>query len=690
MEIMDWTNQFDFGPNSQETPFSFASSTQTASASSAPMDSLFANPPQLESPQDSAQTPSPQANPADGQMAPPATKPRKRKAPTLPDDDWEPYKSHIIELHINDNLPLSEVRDKLETKFGFKAELRQYRFRISKWGLDKKVKPHEYQAIVRKRQRRKLVDTHRGELAFTVRGVEVDNQKIERWMKGRGISDHLPYALIPAASTPSAIDCETVLGEQRSPFPSTPNSTASRLATPTPATPSMQSRVIGTPVMALASPFSASYGEPPLSPALSDISVPRGPSSFGGQSPAPDNGLPVVWMQNLAPITPVLTNWAVSPPLFSEPRFPLVAGQTSHQMTAQPMPQRYLQANEDSLRDAIRQLEVIHGPHHFDTLAKMLELGVVLAEQGRFKSAEEITRSVIDAHPAGVGTTNLMIEALDQLGIVFSRQGRFSESLELFSKTFKTKTRRFGSEDPRTLLSMQSLADAYVHMDRLKKAEDLIRELMEICMRVFGNRSEKHTRAVYSLALSYHAQKRWGECELLSRQVIDVWVPTVGNEHRNTFTAKCLLAATYWEQGRWSEAGVLQLQVVTHERKNLGKEHPRTLMTMSRLVGTYMKVGRWTEAETLGLEVREAQERVLGKEHPDTLYSLHMLAELYLHQSRWEDARSMSSEVLEAMVKRFGKEHRDTLASARLLRSVYHAQGLEVEARSVEEKYLQG
>jgi hypothetical protein len=54
-------------------------------------------------------------------MAPP-TRPRKRKAPTLRADAWEPYKDRIIELHITQGLPLSEVRKKVEEEFGFKAE----------------------------------------------------------------------------------------------------------------------------------------------------------------------------------------------------------------------------------------------------------------------------------------------------------------------------------------------------------------------------------------------------------------------------------------------------------------------------------------------------------------------------------------------------------------------------------------
>jgi len=47
---------------------------------------------------------------------------RKRKAPTLRAEDWEPHKARIIELHIHNAKPLPEVKDIMEKETGFKAE----------------------------------------------------------------------------------------------------------------------------------------------------------------------------------------------------------------------------------------------------------------------------------------------------------------------------------------------------------------------------------------------------------------------------------------------------------------------------------------------------------------------------------------------------------------------------------------
>jgi hypothetical protein len=57
-------------------------------------------------------------------MAPPAAQSRKRKAPTLRNEDWEPIKTRVIDLHIAQRLPLPRVKEMVEQEFkstGFTA-----------------------------------------------------------------------------------------------------------------------------------------------------------------------------------------------------------------------------------------------------------------------------------------------------------------------------------------------------------------------------------------------------------------------------------------------------------------------------------------------------------------------------------------------------------------------------------------
>ena len=71
--------------------------------------------------------------------------------------------------------------------------------RISQWGKDKNIKIPEMKAIVRKQQRRKLIETEKRELQFSIRGNLVDGTKIDRWMKRHQVPESSLYAPSPAA-----------------------------------------------------------------------------------------------------------------------------------------------------------------------------------------------------------------------------------------------------------------------------------------------------------------------------------------------------------------------------------------------------------------------------------------------------------------------------------------------------------
>ncbi|EGX89621.1 C6 finger domain protein, putative [Cordyceps militaris CM01] len=106
---------------------------------------------------------------------------RRRKAPTLREHDWEPLKTRIVELHVKRNMSLPDVRALMQRERGFEATLRQYRSRISHWGLDKNIKTKEMNFIARKYYQRREGSGSRSMYTFRVRGKIVPPAKIHRW-----------------------------------------------------------------------------------------------------------------------------------------------------------------------------------------------------------------------------------------------------------------------------------------------------------------------------------------------------------------------------------------------------------------------------------------------------------------------------------------------------------------------------
>jgi hypothetical protein len=68
---------------------------------------------------------------------------------------------------------------------------------LSEWGHDKNIKSKEMMVIVRKRQKRRLLEVDKGELTFELRGSMVESENIDRWMKRNGITDKMLYTPSP-------------------------------------------------------------------------------------------------------------------------------------------------------------------------------------------------------------------------------------------------------------------------------------------------------------------------------------------------------------------------------------------------------------------------------------------------------------------------------------------------------------
>ncbi|UZP36506.1 hypothetical protein NXS19_004322 [Fusarium pseudograminearum] len=300
-------------------------------------------------------------------MGPPP-KSRKKKAPTLRAKDWEPYKARILELHDEQNLPLPRVKTMIEEEFEFIAELRQYRTRISQWGKDKNVKPQEMSAIIRKRQQRKLVEVDKREQTFTVRGRDVEPHKIDRWMARNDIAQTSLYAPSPAASTPSAVGCQTI-SERGSVASSPANSVANLDFSPRDIT-----SIVSSP--AAPSPMSS----------VGEIAYPHN-TTFTGQSPAPVHRSLVTH--------PWTSDSAISNTVSDE----------------QP-PRRYRQDIEDRIRKGLSVAEDSLGINHSQTIRLRIDLVLVLVSQGRYKSAEETVRRAMEDCRQHESNNSIMLDAI--------------------------------------------------------------------------------------------------------------------------------------------------------------------------------------------------------------------------------------------------------------------------------------
>ncbi|CEI67481.1 hypothetical protein FVEN_g5585 [Fusarium venenatum] len=332
----------------------------------------------------------------------PQPKRRKKKAPTLRANDWEPYKALILELHDGQKLPLPKVITMIEKECGFTATPRQYQSRISQWGKDKNIKPREMAAIVRKRQQRKINETEKREQIYTVRGRNVEPHKIDRWMARNNVSQTSPYAPSPTASTPSAVGCQTI--SERGSVVSSPAYSISSLNF----SPRGITSIVSSPVAP--------------SPMLSgwEISHPQD-TTFTGQSPAPANQL-------------LATHSSTSHTTIS------------NVISDEQLPRRYRQDDEERIREELSLAEDSLGIDHSQTLELRIDLGYVLKSQGRYKSAEETARRAIEDCRRRESNHFILIDATELLIYILHKQGSLQQAHKLAESLIESKKAIFGEK----------------------------------------------------------------------------------------------------------------------------------------------------------------------------------------------------------------------------------------------------
>ncbi|EMT63098.1 Kinesin light chain 2 [Fusarium odoratissimum] len=450
----------------------------------------------------------------------PPRRSRKKKAPTLRDEDWEPFKDRILELYETQKLPLEKVKNMIEEEFGFTAQARQYQSRITKWGKDKNIKKVEMTAIVRKHQQREILETGKRKLCFTVRGREVEADKIDRWMDRNNVARNDLYAPSPAASTPSAVNCRTI--SERGSLAHSPALSEMSLA--------FSSGGI-TPVAQ--SPMASS-------PALSVRGIIQGRgSTFTGQSPAPFyQALPA---QLLA-----------SYPSATSPVHPHSSSTLASKQY------RYRQADEDRLRSELSVAETLFGSEDAQTLHILTMLTDVLIQQGRYRSAEEMIRRAVLGYQKTVGGDDIRtLSALELLGQCLGLQGFHRRAAKFLEGLLESERVTLGEEHPSTLSCMAQLSKVYTNQRRCGEAALLSERVLEIKKRVCGKADYITLRSMSDLGVAYMWLGRLEESKQLIGQALKLSKNIWGDENLAT------LGIIYEKQKKYGKAEDL--------RRNIGK-----------------------------------------------------------------------------------------------------------------------
>ena len=289
-------------------------------------------------------------------------------------------------------------------------------------------------------------------------------------------------------------------------------------------------------------------------------------------------------------------------------------------------------------------------------------IGDLLLEQGAYREAEEVLRSVTEAREKLLGPEHAdTLRSKTRAAYAQYRQGKYNEAIAGFRGVLALEERILGPMHPDTLLARNGLAIALDNGGKPAEAETEHRRILEVREKVLGPEHPDTLRTRNNIALTLDRQGKHAEAASEYQQVIDLENKVLGPEHPDTLKSRSSLAYALDHQGKYAEAELNLRDVIRLQERVLGPEHPDTLISRLRLDKVLMSQSKFAEAETDFRDLVTVEEKVLGPEHPDTLSARSGLANALQAQAKYPDAAAQYREVIALETKVLGAAHPNTL-----------------------------
>jgi serine/threonine-protein kinase len=273
-------------------------------------------------------------------------------------------------------------------------------------------------------------------------------------------------------------------------------------------------------------------------------------------------------------------------------------------------------------------------------------------------------------------------EVQHTLGQAYYALGLYDRAQVQLRPALAVRIREHGADDPRTLATMQVLADAMSYAGERRESLALKERVVERRRAVLGERDPATLDSLASLATSlyYSADRERGR--RMRQEVLDLRTAALGPEHRDTLAARHDVVRMLADEAvrDEDEPGLVAALGATEALeadcvRALGAQHPQTLEVQASRGRALLEVGRGEEAVRLLTGTVATQTLLLGPRHLRTLMSRQLLADAQRVAGDAPRAEQEVRDVLARLVEAFGAEHWATLgANAALVEALWAQQ----------------
>jgi len=281
------------------------------------------------------------------------------------------------------------------------------------------------------------------------------------------------------------------------------------------------------------------------------------------------------------------------------------------------------------------------------------------------------------------GSPKIRGELLNALGRTYLDLGLWARALKVFTQAHSVRAAALGIDHRETLITRNSLGEAYWAANRANEAIALDEETLRLSIAKLGPDHSTTLRSRQNLAAAYWYSGRTAEAIALQEETLNRSRDKLGRDHPDTLTYSHNLALAYHQVGRKAQAIRLNeetLKVLTAKR---GADHPSTLTSRNNLAAAYLDAGRTADAIEMDVETLNLATTKLGPNHPQTIMFRNNLADAYSKAGRMDEAIMLQEVTLKLVSAKIGPDHINTLIYRNNLARCYIAAGRYGKAESL-------
>lgn len=258
-----------------------------------------------------------------------------------------------------------------------------------------------------------------------------------------------------------------------------------------------------------------------------------------------------------------------------------------------------------------------------------------------------------DDDPLTLSSRVTLAEALAALG------DERAAMRELHAVVPKLVTAR-GADNAETIRAKEALADALANDGQNDEALTLAKEIVASRGRRSGAATPELAADVNLLGMIQESASRFDDAEKSYRQAIAIFDRSLGANDPRTAKAHGNLAELLAYRGRRDEAEKEFAVTIAAKRKSLGADHPELAATLIDLGLLYVNQRKYGEADA---SFAEALRIYRPLHHADTSSALRLLGMSLMAQERFPEAQQHLEEALSMARASFGPKHASTLTA---------------------------